>query len=352
MGSLRSFVMIRIALLIPMMWLLITMVFFLLRVLPGANPVRVMNPQLPESEVQRISNEMGLNRPLWEQYTDFIEDAITFDFGNSYRSDDSINEELQLVYGPTVMLAVGATLIGVPLGVYLGAYAGAHREKIPDHLIRLFTLGVFAIPIFLVGIMMQLTFGEGYGIEIPTPLGDIKFNGFLPPLGIMYPGTTGDFEHYTEIWFIDTILSGRPDLAMDIIMHLIMSCTALGMLIASSIARQVRINMIAELEQDYVHFARSRGISERAVKYRYALKNSVTPVIGLIGLQFALLLAGAILTETTFNIPGLGRYLFLAIQNKDFPAVQGAMVVFIVVVSLVSLLSDVLYALVDPRIKY
>jgi peptide/nickel transport system permease protein len=168
----------------------------------------------------------------------------------------------------------------------------------------------------------------------------------------MRAGATGEFEKFTNIWIIDTLLSGRPDLTYDLILHLILPSVALGMLIAAVIARQVRTNMIFQLEQDYVHFARSRGIPENTVKYRYALKNAVIPAIGLISLQFALLLAGAILTETTFNIPGLGRYLFLALSEKDFPAVQGVMIVFVLVVSIVSLLSDVLYAILDPRITY
>ena len=124
------------------------------------------------------------------------------------------------------------------------------------------------------------------------------------------------------------------------------------MLIATSIARQVRTHMIHELEQDYVHFARSRGIAQAVVVFKYAKKNAVIPVIGLIGLQFALLLSGAILTETVFNIPGMGRYLYVGLMNKDFPAVQGVIIIFTFVVSFVSLFSDVLYAIMDPRIKY
>jgi len=171
-------------------------------------------------------------------------------------------------------------------------------------------------------------------------------------LGVISPGLTAEFTHYTEVWILDAILSGRPDIALDIIIHLILPSLTLGMLIASSIARQVRTNLIHELEQEYVQFARSRGIAEKTVIKKYALKNAVIPVVGLIGLQFALLLSGAILTETVFNIPGLGRYLFKAIVNKDFPSVQGAFVIFMFIVSIVSLIADILHAILDPRIKY
>ncbi len=338
MSSLRSFVITRMALLVPMVWVLVTLVFILLRVLPGANPVSVMHPQMPEIYVQRISERLGLDRPLLEQYIDFLIDSFSLDFGQSYQTNIEVSKEIQLAFGPTVMLGFFGTLIGVPLGIILGGIAGANREGLKDHLIRMYTIGIYSIPIFLVGIFMQIVF---------TYILDI-----LPALDIIQPGGTHEFTHYTEIWIIDTLLSGRPDLTLDIIIHLIMPSVALGMLIAGVIARQVRTNMIHQLEQDYVHFSRSRGIPERTVKYKYCLKNAVVPTIGLISLQFALLLAGAILTETTFNIPGLGRYLYHAIQNKDFPAVQGALVIFVIIVSVISLIGDVLYAVLDPRITY
>jgi peptide/nickel transport system permease protein len=341
MTSLRSFIVMRIALLLPMMWLLITIVFFLLRVLPGANPALVMNPKLTPEQVELISERFGLDRPLHEQYFDFLIRSIFFDFGVSFRTNNFVADEIRQAFGLTLTLGTFGTLIGIPLGIALGGISGANRDNVKDHLIRLYTIGIYSIPIFLVGILMQMLFSKS-GILLPL----------LPALSPMRAGATGEFTKFTDIWLIDTLLSGRPDLTLDLLIHMIMPSVALGMLIAGVIARQVRTNMIFQLEQDYVHFARSRGVPERTVVYRYSLKNAVVPTIGLISLQFALLLAGAILTETTFNIPGLGRYLFLAIQEKDFPAVQGVMVIFVLVVSIVSLIGDVLYALLDPRITY
>ncbi|MHA2172506.1 MAG: ABC transporter permease [Candidatus Kariarchaeaceae archaeon] len=403
MGSLRSFIMMRIALLIPMIWLLVTIVFFLLRVLPGANPALVMNPQLTDNQIALMNERFGLDKPIFEQYIDFIIRAMQFDFGISFRSNDYVASEIQQAFGLTLMLGSFGTLIGVPLGIFLGGVSGANRDNIKDHATRLYTIGIYSIPIFLVGIILQMLFSKsGFFVSFLLPFsllvlglgligifssiilkflssnnssmmklsekyfkpmisisalmslfGLITYIIFpLPALSPMRAGATGEFEKFTNIWIIDTLLSGRPDLTYDLILHLILPSVALGMLIAAVIARQVRTNMIFQLEQDYVHFARSRGIPENTVKYRYALKNAVIPAIGLISLQFALLLAGAILTETTFNIPGLGRYLFLALSEKDFPAVQGVMIVFVLVVSIVSLLSDVLYAILDPRITY
>jgi peptide/nickel transport system permease protein len=395
--------MMRIALLIPMIWLLVTIVFFLLRVLPGANPALVMNPQLTDNQIALMNERFGLDKPIFEQYIDFIIRAMQFDFGISFRSNDYVASEIQQAFGLTLMLGSFGTLIGVPLGIFLGGVSGANRDNIKDHATRLYTIGIYSIPIFLVGIILQMLFSKsGFFVSFLLPFsllvlglgligifssiilkflssnnssmmklsekyfkpmisisalmslfGLITYIIFpLPALSPMRAGATGEFEKFTNIWIIDTLLSGRPDLTYDLILHLILPSVALGMLIAAVIARQVRTNMIFQLEQDYVHFARSRGIPENTVKYRYALKNAVIPAIGLISLQFALLLAGAILTETTFNIPGLGRYLFLALSEKDFPAVQGVMIVFVLVVSIVSLLSDVLYAILDPRITY
>ncbi len=353
MGSLTRFVATRIVLLVPMIWLLVTIVFFLLRVLPGANPALVMNPKLTADQVQAISASLGLERPLFDQYLDFLWDSITFDLGVSYRTNIPITDELLLAFGPTLMLATFGILIGVPLGIYMGGVAGANREGYKDHAIRLFTIGIYSIPIFLVGIFLQMFFS----FFIPDLFRGndtiyYSLKEIFPPVSLMDAGNTGEFDHVTQIWLIDTILALRFDLTLDLLTHLMMPSLALGMLIAGVIARQVRTNMIFHLEQDYVHFARSRGIPENTVKYRYALKNSVVPVIGLISLQFALLLAGAILTETVFNIPGLGRFLFQSLQEKDFPAVQGIMVMFVIIVSIVSVIGDVLYAVLDPRITY
>lgn len=326
---------------IPLLWFLLSLVFVLLRVMPGANPIEVMNPQMPPSQVALVTKRLGLDKPLSEQYIDFLKAAITFNFGESFNTGGSVNSEINLVFGPTLMLATFSVLIGVPLGIYLGSRAGAKREKLIDHIVRIVSIAMYATPVFIVGILLQILFSPSWA----SPY-------ILPPLGLIRPGGTSEFTHYTEIWIIDTILSGRIDLTIDIIKHLILPSLTLGMLIAASISRQVRTHMIHELEQDYVHFAKSRGISNNKVVYKYAKKNAVVPVIGLIGLQFALLLSGAVLTETVFNIPGMGRYLYVGLVNKDFPVVQGAIIVFTLIISFVSLISDIVYAIMDPRIKY
>lgn len=339
MSSLRSFILTRIALFVPLLWFLLSAVFVLLRILPG-DPIKALNPNMPPHQVAIVRAQFGLDKSISEQYFLFLKQAIRFDFGDSIYTNADVGDELKLYWGPTFTLALFSMLIGVPLGIYLGGVAGANRGKEKDQIVRILTIGIYASPVFLVGILLQITFGEGGTFQI------------LPPLGILSPGLTDQFTHYTEVWLVDSLLSGKLGITLDILIHLILPSLTLGMLIASSIARQVRTNMIYELEQEYVQFARARGISEKTVVKKYALKNAVIPVVGLIGLQFALLLSGAILTETVFNIPGLGRYLFLAIINRDFPAVQGAFVVFMFIVSIVSLISDVLHAILDPRIKF
>ena len=266
MGSLTRFVATRIVLLVPMIWLLVTIVFFLLRVLPGANPALVMNPKLTASQVEVISESLGLERPLLDQYFDFLWKSITLDLGVSYRTNIPISTELRLAFGPTLMLATFGLLIGVPLGITMGGIAGANREGYKDHIIRLFTIGIYSIPIFLVGIFMQMFFSFFIPDLFKGTSLYYSLKELFPPVSLMDAGNTGEFYHHTEIWLIDTIWSLRFDLALDLLTHLMMPSLALGMLIAGVIARQVRTNMIFHLEQDYVHFARSRGISEKTVK--------------------------------------------------------------------------------------
>jgi len=317
---------------------MLSMVFVLLRVIPGGNPIKTMYPQMPQSQVDKISTELGLNDPLPVQYVNYLKDVIHFNFGTSLYTERKVAVEIIQPLGHTITLAILASIIGIPLGIYLGGFSGNNRENEKDQAIRIFNIAVYATPIFLLGIILQLIFS--YLIPI------------LPPNGVISAGATGEFNPVTKIWLIDTMLAGRFDLTWDIIKHLLLPSIALGMLIATNIARQVRTHMISQLEQDYVQYARSRGIDENKVVYTYALKNAVLPVISLIGLTFALLLSGAILTETVFNIPGLGRYVYEAITQKDFPRTQGAIIIFTIFVNIISLIADVIYAVLDPRVEF
>lgn len=338
MGSLKSFIAVRLALFFPILWFMLSMIFVLLRIIPGGNPIRTMYPQMPQSQVDKITQELGLNDPIPVQYVNYLKDVIRFDFGTSLYTERQVSVEIIQPLGHTVTLAILSMLIGIPLGIYLGGFSGNNRQNKKDQTARIFNIGIYATPIFLVGIILQIIFS--YWINI------------LPPNGVISGGATGEFKAVTKIWLIDTMLAGRFDLTWDVLIHMILPSLALGMLIATSIARQVRTHMIDQLEQDYVQYARSRGIKESKVVYSYTLKNAVLPVISLIGLQFALLLSGAILTETVFNIPGLGRYVYEAITQKDFPRTQGAIIIFTIFVNVVSLLADIIYALLDPRVEY
>ncbi|MFX0152002.1 MAG: ABC transporter permease, partial [Candidatus Hodarchaeota archaeon] len=194
MTSLRSFVAIRLILLIPMIWFLLTIIFIVLRVLPGANPIEVMSPQMPPDQAAAIAADLGLDRPIHEQYLNFLRDILILDFGKSYSTNLEIIDELRLAFGPTLMLGTFGTLIGIPLGIFLGGYAGSHRESNRDHLIRIFSIGVYAMPIFLIGTLMQIFM--------------VEFFPDFPILALLPPGATAEFTRYTEIWFIDTLLSG------------------------------------------------------------------------------------------------------------------------------------------------
>lgn len=209
MSSLRSFILTRLALFVPLLWFLLSAVFVLLRVLPG-DPIRAMNPNMPPEQVEIVRTQFGLNKPISEQYVIFMKQSIRFDFGDSIYSSADVGGELKLVFGQTIMLAIFGMLIGVPVGIYLGGIAGANRGRAKDQIIRILTIGIYASPVFLVGILLQITFGEGGNYPI------------LPPLGILSPGLTDQFTHYTEVWIIDAILSGKPGIVLDILIHLIL----------------------------------------------------------------------------------------------------------------------------------
>jgi peptide/nickel transport system permease protein len=225
-------------------------------------------------------------------------------------------------------------LIGIPLG----AYAASRRRTGRDFSIRLFGNVAYCIPVFWMGLMLQLVFGIWLDL--------------LPIAGRTGPRVfVKDFQN-TGFYLLDTLLAGQWASFADVALHLLLPSLTLGIVLSGIFIRLTRANMLDTLKADYVLAARARGIPERRVVYGHALKNAFIPVLTMLGLQFAALLAGAILTETTFSWPGMGRLLVERIYLRDYPTIQGVIVVFAFFVSLVSLAVDLIYALIDPRVRY
>jgi peptide/nickel transport system permease protein len=337
--SLRNFIIARIILTIPMIFILSTTVFFVMRVLPGDPILSAVGPRVAPEDRQRIREELGINRPLQVQYVDYLTGIATLDFGNSLvRGRRPIRDELGEVFPATVELAVPSMIFASIVGVLSGAFAADRRKKTADYSLRLGSVLIYSIPIFWMGLMMQLIFAGWLDL--------------LPLSHRVDAEISLELERTTNFYIIDSIISGNWSAFQNTLLHLALPSTTLGLALLGVYVRLTRVNMIEILNTDFITAGRARGVPERRLIYRHALRNSFIPILTLIGLQFAILLAGAVLTETVFSWPGIGRYLVQGINDRNFPAVQASVTVFAILVAVTSLIMDIMYAFVDPRIRY
>lgn len=338
-SSLRNFLITRILLTIPMIWILITMIFFVMRILPG-DPIRSqLGPKVSEEQANVLRERLGLNRPLYVQYFDFLWKMVTLDFGTALtQGERPIIDELGEKLPATIELTIPAMIFTAIFGVVSGAYAAEKRKKTVDYGIRLFSIVVYSIPIFFMGLLFQIIFS----VRIPI----------LPLAGRMDTLMMTNFQPITHFYVVDSILQGNWPAFWSCLSHLVLPSLTLGLALTGVFIRLTRVNMIEMLQADFVTAGRARGIPERRLVYKHALRNTFIPIMTLIGLQFAILLAGAVLTETTFSWPGMGRYLVDRIELRDYTAVQATIGVFAFFVALISLAMDFLYAFIDPRIRY
>lgn len=337
-GSLPRYVLQRLLLIFPMVFLLSTIVFLLLRVAPGDPVSATVGGRLSEEALDERRAALGLDRPLLVQYLEYLKDVATFNFGETITDNRAIIDIVQENGGATLTLAVAAFLIALLVGLPLGLLAGRFRDTVPDLVIRVFGIITYAAPVFYWGLLLQLLF--------------VGTLGWLPVGGAASPDTIFLVPERTNILLIDAVLAGNADAVVDVLEHLLLPAVTLGLLLSGIFIRLVRVNVIQSLQGDFVEAARARGIPERRVLRTHAFRNALVPVVTVIGLQVALLLSGAILTEATFNWPGLGNELVQYINLRDYAAVQGIITLFAVVVVLVSIVIDIVNALIDPRVRY
>jgi len=336
-GSLPRYILQRVLLVIPMIWVILTLVFFVLRVAPGDPVSAALGGKLDAQALEQRREALGFNRPMLAQYWDYLSSVIHLDFGTTFSDNQPVLHVIRDNGGATLTLTVAAFVIALVVGIPLGLLAGRYRDSVPDAGIRLFGILTYAAPVFFVGFLMQYYVAE--------PLG-------LPTSGDASPITVFQVQPKTHILLIDAFLSGNTEAMQDVLRHLVLPAVTLGLLICGVFIRLVRVNMLQTMQTDYVEAAEARGLKRRNVTWRHGFRNALVPVITVIGLQFALLLGGAVLTESTFNWPGLGQKLVLYINNRDYGAVQGIITIFAVAVVLISLLVDIVNALVDPRVRY
>ena len=337
-SALRYYVLSRLLLAPLMVLTIVTLVFLLLRATPGDPVDIVLGARAPESAKQALREQLGLNAPLWLQYLRYIGALLQFDLGTSLTSQgQTVWQIVQTHFPATVELTVFSMIVSVVVGVTIGAFAATRPNSAIDAGGRLFGILTYAVPMYWFGMILQLIFA-------------VQLRWF--PLGTRFPLTEMPPAWITGLYTIDSLLTGNLGQFFTSLYYLTLPSLTLGILLSGIFERMVRVNLKQTLRADYVEAARARGIPERRIVLAHALKNALIPVITILGLTIASLLGGAILTEVTFSWPGLANRLYEAIEQRDYPVVQGVIVFFAAIVAIASIAIDILNAYVDPRIRY
>jgi len=325
----------RRALLFLPVWIGVATLVFLLVRLSGDPALAILGDKAAPEELVKFREREGLDRPLPVQYVSFLADAARGDLGRSYRTSRPVAVDLSEYFPATVELTLLAMLLAVAFGVALGTLAAVHRNGALDGASMLVALVGVSVPVFWLALLAMKSLGEGAGL--------------FPVGGRLSPGT--ELLPITGMNTLDALLRGDLDAFADAFGHLVLPATVLATVPAAVITRMTRSTLVETLSKDFVRTARAKGLRERAVVVRHALRGSLVPIVTVIGLHFGLLLGGAVLTETVFGWPGLGKYTVDSVLRRDFHAVQGALLLMATTFVLVNLAVDVLYAFLDPRIR-
>jgi peptide/nickel transport system permease protein len=346
---LRRYVLTRLALTAPLLLLLLTATFLLLRVAPGDPVTATLGERASDARAAELRRSLGLEDPLWQQYAAYVGGALRGDFGRAITTDIPVWNTIRDKFPATLELTMAAMLVAVATGIGVGAASARFRDTPLDVAGRLLGIVLYAAPIFWLGILFQYLFSVKFG-WFPTGGRTAAFAEPLPLLA--FETSEGSTWNVTGLYTVDALLTGNLSALWQALRHLALPAVTLGLVIGGILVRLVRVNMLQALRSDHVDAARARGIPERAVVLRHALRSALVPVVAVVGLQFALLLSGAVLTEATFSWPGLGQTLYDFLQDRDYTAVQGLVTFYALFVVAVSLLIDVVSAWVDPRIRY
>jgi ABC-type dipeptide/oligopeptide/nickel transport system permease component len=308
----------RILITLPVIWLVVSVVFLLIHIVPGDPIVQMLGEGATASDISTLRHAYGLDAPLSEQYLHYWRGVLHADLGQSLRLHDSVTHLIAQRYPDTLALTLAALLIGMAAAFPAGIWSALRRNRWQDRSLGAVSLVGLSFPNFALGPILILLFS--------IRLGWLPVSG----AGLGAPGLSG---------------------VADFLLHLILPALTLALGLAAILTRMVRTAMLEELNQDYIRTARAKGLSETAVVYRHALRNALIPVLTVLGLQFGSLLAGAIVTETIFSWPGIGRLTLSAISNRDYALVQGCILAIGLTYVAVNLLTDVAYTLVNPRMR-
>jgi len=312
------------------------LVFSFVRMVPGDPATIMLGERATAENIARVREQLGLTKPIYEQYWIFLSNALQGNLGTSVLRQEPVTEEIVRRFPATIELTLAAILVALVVGIPAGIISAIRRGSWFDTFSMLIALTGVSMPIFWLGLMLVFLFSVVLHV--------------LPTGGRLDSGTS--FAATTNLLVLDTLLSGHVDLFFQSLRHLCLPAIALGTIPMAIIARMTRSSMLEVLSADYIRTAHAKGLKERAVVIRHALRNAWLPVITVVGLQVGRLLSGAILTETVFSWPGIGRWLVDAIFSRDFPIVQGVTLFIAIIFVGVNLIVDILYAFVDPRIRF
>ncbi|MBS3788855.1 ABC transporter permease [Candidatus Bipolaricaulota bacterium] len=325
----------RVLLTLPMIIILMTFVFIVIHSAPGDPATAMLGPRATEDRLNKIREQMGLNKPILQQYFDYIISTFRGDFGKSFVTREPVINLIGSYFPATLELTIYATGVAIIVGLGLGILGAAKSGGVIDFACHTYGILIYAVPVFFSGMLLQLVFGI--------------FLGWLPSSGRIAGSVP---VNVTGLYTVDCLITGNWSSLVSSIKYLLLPSITLGLFISGFFVRMTRTNLLQTINKDYTRTARAKGVREITILFKHAFRNALIPVMTIVGMQFALLLGGAILTESTFAWPGLGRFLVLSVNNRDYPAVQGIVTFFAFFVAFISLLIDVLNAYIDPRIHY
>jgi len=326
----------RLILAVPVMFGVLVFVFLGLHLLPGNVAQAIGGAHATAAQIAQITRQLGLNRPLYVQFWDYFSQVVRGQLGTSLRTHDPVTADIAQAFPYTVQLTVSAFLLASVVGVAAGVVAAVYRNTWLDSGLMAVVLVGVSMPVFWTGILLILVFA----VDLPW----FPLSGVLTP-GLSVGGPTG-------MPVLDGLLTANWHGMGDAFMHLVLPAVTLATYTVAFIARMTRAAMVEVLQQDFLRTARAKGLPGRAVVLRHALRNAALPIVTIMGIQFGALLSGAVLTETIFAIPGLGRLTIVSILFRDYPVVQGIVLLAALVFVVVNLATDVLYGVLDPRIRY
>ena len=329
------FVVRRVLLLIPILLGLSILVFVWIRALPGSPAQALLGERATPETIKQINHQYGLDQPIWEQYWRYLEQTAQLKLGTSITTRQTVLTEIGQRFPATAELAVAAALFSISIGIPLGFFAAKRHMRAFDQISLAISLLGISIPIFFLALILKYIFAVRLGL-LPT-VGQISVLINIP--------------HPTNFYLLDALLAGNFGAFWDVVKHLILPAVALGSIPLAIITRITRAAVLDVQNEDYVRTARAKGLPPHTVDSRHVMRNALLPVTTIVGLQVGLLLSGAILTETVFSYPGIGSWLQQAIQDRNYPVIQGGILFIAIIVVFVNLLVDISYALINPRIR-